>query len=251
MKKIKPQLKIPQINLTRSRINIDSFLATHTDENDPWRIFRIMTEFVMGFDFLREYKKAVTIFGSALFEPTHPTYKQAEKLAGRLAEDGFAIVTGGGPGIMEAANKGAKEAKGKSVGLGIKIPTEQGVNPYAEHYTIYKYFFTRKVMLVYASQIYVFLPGGFGTLDEFFELVNLVKTQKIEPVPIILVDKKFWTPLLDWINNTLVENYKTVSKAQTDFYKLVDTPEEAYSLINQLIKNHGNKTLQHAHKKTR
>lgn len=244
LKSLPEQPDKKKVSLLSSRIEIEDPTESQEDPRDPWRIFRIMTEFVMGFDFLKQYTKAATLFGSARFKPSHPSYKEAEKLASMLSKEGFAIMTGGGPGIMEAANKGAHKAGGHSVGLSIKIPTEQGTNQYVNKFTEYKYFFTRKVMLVYASQLYVFFPGGFGTLDELFELVTLVKTHKIQPVPMILVDKKFWTPLLKWIDETLVKQYNTVTKAETEYYYLVDTPEEAFEKIKELL-NHENGTLQH------
>ncbi len=242
--------KKKKVSLTTSRVEIEDPTESAEDPRDPWRIFRIMTEFVMGFDFLKQFTKAATIFGSARFDESHPSYKETQKLASMLSKEGFAIMTGGGPGIMEAANRGANDAGGHSVGISIKIPTEQGTNQYANKSTEYKYFFTRKVMLVYASQMYVFFPGGFGTLDELFELVTLVKTHKIQPVPIILVDKKFWTPLLAWIDETLVKQYNTVTEAETEYYILVDTPEEAMEKIKELL-NHDDKTIQHPGKEIR
>ncbi|HYF05285.1 MAG TPA: TIGR00730 family Rossman fold protein [Patescibacteria group bacterium] len=215
---------------------IEKFLHAREDEVDPWRMFRIMTEFFSGFDFLRQFKRAVTIFGSARFKYPNKAYKEAEKLAALLAKENFAIVTGAGPGIMEAANKGAHKAGGTSVGIAVRLPHEDAANKYAKLNTYFKYFFTRKVMLVYASQLYVFFPGGFGTLDEFFELVTLVQTKKIKPVPIILIDKQFWTPLLKWVDATLVGTYKTVNPGETGVYTLVDSAEEAVVYIKSLLK---------------
>lgn len=199
-----------------------------------WRIFRIMAEFIEGFQFLADFKKTVTIFGSARFDEGHQWYRQAQKLAAMLAEEEFSIVTGGGPGIMEAANRGAVETKTdhNSIGLNIQLPEEQRVNPYVKKGLGFHYFFTRKVMLSYAAQAYVFFPGGFGTLDEFFELTTLIQTKKInEKIPIILIGKEFWEPLMSWIEQVVYENYKTIDKEDIQIYKLVNTVEEAFENI--------------------
>lgn len=250
MKKVLAKSK-KRNNLKQSRVETEdpTFNNHGEDYSDPWRIFRIMTEFVSGFDFLKKYPKAATLFGSARFSEDNKSYKEAVKLASLLAKDGFAIATGGGPGIMEAANRGAADVGGASVGLAIKIPSEQSVNKYVNSFQEYKYFFTRKVMLVYASQIYVFFPGGYGTLDELFELLTLVKTHKIQPLPIILVDKDFWTPLCDWIEKTLVAEYNTVNANEAKLYHLVDTADEAYQLIEDYVKD--TTTLQHPDSKNR
>lgn len=196
-----------------------------------------MAEFVTGFDFLRKYKKAVSIFGTARCEFKDTIYRNAENLARRLARDGFAIITGGGPGVMEAANKGAYDAGGKSVGLNIKgVEDFERRNQFVQEAEAFKYFFTRKVMLEIASQVYVFFPGGFGTLDELFEMITLVQTKKISPIPIILVDKEYWTPLLQWINGTLLKKNKAISPEDTRIYHLVDSADEAHRLIKKLLK---------------
>ncbi len=196
-----------------------------------WMIKKINDEFVRGFKFLSKYKKAVSIMGSARLGLQNGVYEEATKLAYKLSKAGFAIMTGGGPGIMEAANKGAYEAKGQSVGINILLPFEQRTNDYVKDSEDFSYFFTRKVMLEYASHIYVFFPGGFGTLDEFFEMVTLTQTGKINPVAIVLVNKEFWQPLLDWIKTTVYEKEHAIDEKDMDIYKLVDNAEEAYEQI--------------------
>jgi hypothetical protein len=223
-----------EICLPASRLR--EIVSNHEDDELPWRVFRIMTEFVAGFEFLKQYDKAATFFGSARFQPEHEDYEEARLLAKRLSEAGFAIITGGGPGIMEAGNKGAYENDGKSVGLNIKLPNEQRTNAYVKESQAFHYFFIRKVMLSFASQLYVFHPGGFGTLDEFFELVTLVQTKKIQAVPIILVGRDYWEPLLKWFETDLYKKYQTISKEDLSLYYLAANGEEAWIIIQKLIK---------------
>ena len=198
---------------------------------ESWRVFKIMSEFVEGFDVIKSYGLAATFFGSARAVLDKKTYAQAEELASRLAKKGFAIITGGSAGIMQAANKGGFEAGGASVGLNINLPDAEGANPYLTQHFGFDHFFVRKVMLTYASEIYVYFPGGFGTLDEFFEIVTLVKTRKIRKVPIVLFDKEYWTPLLNVIENNLYNKYHTIDETDMKFYVLVDTVDEAYEYI--------------------
>ena len=221
-----------------SKAQIERLLDEHLQEQEvtPWRIFRIISEFVTGFEFLRQYKKAVSIFGSARLGFRHEIYQEASRLAYRLAKDGFAVITGGGPGVMEAANKGAYEAEGKSVGINIKLRFKQRANKYVVESEAFKYFFVRKTMLSFASQIYIFFPGGYGTLDELFEMLTLVQTEKIPRIPIILVNKSFWTPLLRWVEDYLYKKNQAIDKNDLKIYYLVDNADEAYRLIRRLMR---------------
>ena len=196
-----------------------------------WRIFRIMAEFVDGFQFLSNFKREVTIFGSARTAPTDRWYVEAVSFGRLLAENGFTTVTGGGPGIMEAANKGAHEGGGVSVGLNIQLPMEQRINPFVNRGKGFHYFFTRKVMLAASAQAYVYFPGGFGTLDELFEILTLIQTKKSEVIPVVLVGKEFWEGLFDWVKATQLERFETISPKDLDLVHIVDTAEEAFALI--------------------
>lgn len=201
---------------------------------ESWRIFQIMAEFVDGFNQLPEVSPAVTIFGSSQVQPQGTTYRTTEKLARLLVENGFNVISGGGPGVMEAANKGAAEAGGKSVGLHINLPKEQRANQYANVRLKFNYFFIRKVMFVKYAVAYVILPGGFGTLDELFEALTLIQTRRIRAFPVILIDSEFWSGLLEWMEQMLVRR-KTISKADMDIFRLVDTPEEAVAIIKRRV----------------
>lgn len=201
------------------------------DAIQSWRIFRIMSEFVSGFDVLRKYSTAATFFGSARLTPQDPAYKDAESLAAKLAKKGFTIITGGGPGIMEAANVGAFKVGGKSVGLNIQLPMEQKLNPYVTDSESFHFFFSRKVMLAFASEIYVYFPGGFGTLDELLEIVTLIQTKKIQKLPIVLYGKDFWDPLLEYFEKQLIGKYKTISREDMDLFFVADTVDDAYDYI--------------------
>lgn len=202
---------------------------------DSWRIFKIMSEFVEGFEMIRKYGKAATFFGSARCGLDDKHYKVAAELASRLAKDDFTIITGGGPGIMEAANKGAFQAGGKSVGLNIELPMEQKLNPSVHESMPFHYFFTRKVMLTFSSDVYIYFPGGFGTLDEFFELVTLIQTKKINRIPIILFGKEYWEPLIQWFDESLVGKFATIAKEDLKIFHLVDDIDEAYETITKLV----------------
>lgn len=215
---------------------IEELMEKHPVEMRSERMQTILSEFVTGFHFLRNYELTASIFGSARVGTDSHRYQEAYTLAFALAKEGFAIITGGGPGIMEAANKGATEAGGQSAGLNIQLPSGQRINPYVRESASFNYFFTRKVMLALASEVYIFFPGGFGTLDEFFELTTLIQTKKIEPIPIILVHKKYWTPLLDWINKTLYQKDKAISRKDMDIYHLTDNAEEALKVIKKMVR---------------
>lgn len=202
---------------------------------ESWRIFKIMSEFVEGFDVIRRYGLAVTFFGSARASFEDSIYKDATELARRLAKKGFAVITGGSSGVMQAANKGAFEAGGASVGLNINLPDAQVYNPYLTDRFGFDHFFVRKVMLTYASEVYVYFPGGFGTLDELFEIITLVQTKKVRPVPIILFDRSYWQPLLSFIDTTLYEEHHAIDDADRKLYTVVDTVDEAYDYIIEHI----------------
>lgn len=197
----------------------------------PERVGRITTEFIKGFELLEKYDIAATFFGSARCAPDSDTYKDAVKLSYRLSQSGFTIITGGAAGVMEAANKGAYDAEGKSVGINIELPMEQSGNKFTTDSEDFHYFFSRKVMLTFASEVYIYFPGGFGTLDEFFEIATLVQTKKIEPIPIILVGREYWTPLIEWFEKGLIETHHTISKEDMNIFTLVDTVDEAYDAI--------------------
>lgn len=211
------------------KIPIDQPFDFSDDAN--WRVFRIMAEFVDGFEFLYPLRKEVTFFGSARLPESSRWYEEARKLGRSLAEHGFTVITGGGPGIMEAGNRGAYEGGGGSIGLDIELPEEQRRNAYVKKGIGFHYFFTRKVMLSASAQAYVFFPGGFGTLDEFFEMITLIQTKKMESVPVVCVGKEFWKPLNDWIHTTLAEELETISPEDVDLYTIIDTAEEAFELI--------------------
>jgi uncharacterized protein (TIGR00730 family) len=202
--------------------------------NESWRVFRIMAEFVEGIETLSQVENAVTIFGSARIKPDNIYYQKTENLARLLVKNGFNLITGGGPGVMEAANKGASEAGGKSVGLNIRLPFEQKPNPYANIHIDYKYFFVRKVMFVKYAVAYVIMPGGFGTMDEFFEALTLIQTKKIKSFPLILMGSEYWHGLIEWLKNTMLQEDK-ISPADMDLIQIVDEPEEVVRLIKKYV----------------
>lgn len=213
------------------KVSIDKPFDFAEDAN--WRIFRIMAEFVDGFEFIYPLRREVTVFGSALLGSGSQWYEEARKMAKMLAEQGFTIITGGGPGIMEAANRGAAEGNGLSVGLDIELPTQQRRNRYVNKGIGFHYFFTRKVMLSASAQAYIFFPGGFGTLDEFFEMVTLVQTEKMEDVPIVCVGKEYWGELDSWIRNRLVQQYRILDKEDLKIYSIVNSAAEAVSIVQK------------------
>jgi len=199
-----------------------------------WRIFRIMSEFVEGFETMNKIGPCVSIYGSARTKPDHPYYQMTVDLAKMLVAEGFGVITGGGPGIMEAANKGAREVGGKSVGLNIELPHEQNYNDYIDIDKLinHRYFFVRKVMFVKYGQAFVFMPGGFGTLDELFECLTLIQTKKISPVPVILVGTSFWSGLKSWIKEVLLEREGNISPKDIDLLPVTDDLNEVVRLIN-------------------
>lgn len=198
---------------------------------ESWRVFKIMSEFIEGFNIIRRYGLAVTFFGSTRTSFEDEVYVDAEKLAGRLSKKGFAVITGGSSGVMQAANKGAFEAGGASVGLNINLPESQAYNPYLTEKFGFDHFFVRKVMLTYASEVYVYFPGGFGTLDEFFEIVTLVQSKKIRRIPIVLFGKEYWEPLLAFIEKKLYKEHAAIDEEDMKLYTLVDSVDEAYDYI--------------------
>ncbi|MBC3758829.1 TIGR00730 family Rossman fold protein [Hyunsoonleella sp. SJ7] len=202
--------------------------------NDSWAIFKIMGEFVTGFERMSKIGPCVSIFGSARTKPGHKYYQLTERVAKKIVEAGYGVITGGGPGIMEAGNKGAHLGGGTSVGLNIDLPFEQHDNPYidSDKNLDFDYFFVRKVMFVKYSQGFVVMPGGFGTLDELFEAMTLIQTHKIEQFPIILVGKQFWEGLMGWIKSTLLEQYQNISPKDLDLIHLVDTEDEVIEILD-------------------
>lgn len=233
---------IKEDDLAWSTGQLETLLNIRRGGFSSQRLIKIMNEFIAGYRFIRHYKKAVSIFGSARAGFREKVYQDATRLGFELASDGFAVITGGGPGIMEAANAGALKAGGESVGLNIQLPEEQRINQYVNESTSFHYFFTRKVMLASASQVYIFFPGGYGTLDELFEMLTLVQTKKVMPIKILLVNRDFWEPLLDWISNTMYRKGKAISRADLNLFELVDGADEAIELIRKLDKN---KKLRH------
>jgi uncharacterized protein (TIGR00730 family) len=203
------------------------------DKSEPnaWRMFRIMGEFAHGFQTLNEIPKAITIFGSARTKPDNPYYKAAVEIAGRAVARGFPVITGGGPGIMEAGNRGAKEAKGTSVGLAINLPMEQSSNPYINLEVKFHYFFVRKVMFLKHTCAVVVMPGGFGTLDEMFEVLTLVQTHKIPPMPIVLYGRQFWSGLLAWVKSAMEDREGYISKGDLGLVSVVDSVDEAMAAL--------------------
>jgi len=201
--------------------------------SESWRLFRIMGEFVEGVEEMSDLGPAVSIFGSARLKADDPYYEKAVELAGMLAEKGFAIITGGGGGIMEAANKGAAEKKGKSAGLNIVLPMEQTPNPYSNVKVEFNYFFVRKVMFIRYAMAYIIMPGGFGTLDELFEAVTLIQTKRVKPFPVILFGSDYWSGLVEWVKARLLEG-GFISPRDMDILKITDDPEEVVNIVQSV-----------------
>lgn len=201
--------------------------------SDSWKIFKIMSEFVNGFERMQQIGPCVSIFGSARTKPENKYYQLAEEIAFKLTQEGYGVITGGGPGIMEAANKGAKRGGGNSVGLNIHLPFEQKPNDYIDRdkNIDFNYFFVRKTVFLKYSQGFIGMPGGFGTIDELFESLTLVQTTKIAEFPVVLVGKEYWTGLIDWIKNTMLEQEHNINESDLDLFKIVDTADEAVKHI--------------------
>lgn len=220
-------INVPETKIARTPHTVDELRqgAKHK------RASRIATEFERGFQFIKQFKKSVTFYGSARFKPSNPHYKEARELAGKLAQLGYTIVTGGGPGIMEAANRGAKEAGGVSVGLNIELPHEQIVNPYVTESMSFFYFFARKTALSFSAETYIFFPGGYGTLDEFFEIITLIQTRKIPKAPIVLVGTDFWGPLHAFIEEAVYFKHSAIEKKDMALYTITDDHDEVIRIV--------------------
>jgi len=232
-----------EINIKDNRKIIEKLQHKTWNEiktNDSWAIFKIMAEFVDGYEKLSKIGPCVSVFGSARTKADHKYYELAEDISYKLTQHGYGVITGGGPGIMEAGNKGAHRGGGVSVGLNIELPFEQHDNPYidADKNVQFDYFFVRKVMFVKYAQGFVAMPGGFGTLDELFEAMTLIQTKKIGKFPIILVGSEFWSGLLDWIKTTLLEKHQNISAKDLNLFSIVNTSDEVVDVINTFYKKH-------------
>ncbi|HQL00375.1 MAG TPA: TIGR00730 family Rossman fold protein [Smithellaceae bacterium] len=210
------------------------YLIDSLSIEESWRIFRIMAEFVESIEVLSKVRNAVTVFGSARVKPGDPYYQMGEELGRLLALEGFSVITGGGPGLMEAANKGAAEAGGVSVGMNIKLPYEQKPNPFANIQIDYKYFFIRKVMFVKSALAYVILPGGYGTMDELFEALTLIQTKRVKSFPLILMGRAYWQGMLDWLQNTMLEHHM-IDPADIEMIQLIDDPAQVVKHIKKYV----------------
>lgn len=207
------------------------FLINELEKEESWRLFRIIAEFVEGFDILPNYLPAVTVYGSARVKEDSPYYQMGRDLGAVLQANGYTVITGGGPGVMEAANRGAYENKGHTIGLNVDLPMEQESNPYLTHNLSFRYFFVRKVMLVKYSTAFILLPGGYGTLDELFETLTLIQTRKIAPFPVVLMGRDFWEGLVEWIKARLLAE-GTISPHDLDLFHVTDDVNEAVELVN-------------------
>jgi uncharacterized protein (TIGR00730 family) len=210
------------------------YLIDAISVNDSWRLFKILAELVDGFESLSDIYPCVSIFGSSRVRPMEETYEKTVAIAKKLAENGYHIITGGGPGIMEAGNKGAREGGGKSIGLNIRLPMEQSANPYADIQLDFKYFFVRKVIFVKYAQAYVGMPGGFGTLDEIFEAITLIQTKRIKPFPVILVGSDYWGMLWEWVRGNLLKR-RFISSEDLDLVTILDDPDEVIKAIKRTV----------------
>jgi uncharacterized protein (TIGR00730 family) len=233
MDKYKKKINLPSYQIVKKPLTVEEVHAESCKlpEHDG-RLNKISEEFQKGLAFVKRFPRSVTIYGSARFGDDHPLYQKAYILAKRISQElGFSVVTGGGPGIMEAANKGAYDAGGDSLGLNIELPSEQRTNPYVKESVEFYYFFSRKVALSFSANAYIFFPGGFGTIDEFSEILELVQTKKIPQVPLILVDSQFWKPLDMYFKNTLLMDYKTINTGDTELYKITDNDDEVLTIV--------------------
>lgn len=210
------------------------YLINEKTVEDSWRLFNILAEFVQGFEALSDCHPAVSVFGSTRVKPEDEIYQKAERIGGLLAQNGFSVITGGGPGVMEAANKGASEAGGKSIGLNIQLPFEQKPNSYANLPLSFRYFFVRKVMFVKYAVAFLILPGGFGTMDELMESVTLIQTHRIRPFPVILVGSDYWKGLLDWMKKVVLKEGK-ISPEDLDIFQLMDDPNQIVKAIRKKV----------------
>lgn len=219
------------VNLPSVHLNVQPLTRAAMEKQVGQHVSSIANELLRGMRFIRTYPRSVTFFGSARFPESNEYYQKAQRLGALLAQEGFAVVTGGGPGIMEAANRGAMEAKGSSIGFNISLPKEQVINPYVDGHVEFDHFFTRKVALAFSAEAYLFFPGGFGTMDEFFEIITLVQTHKIERVPIILVGKDFWQPLQHFMENLLCNRHNTIVQEDLSLYTITDDEDEIVSIV--------------------
>jgi len=225
----KPEKKLPIVPMTRAEV----------EESAQKRIAAIQKEFTEGFDFIKNYSKSVTFFGSARFTEENEHYKKARSVAKRIVEElDYTVVTGGGPGVMEAANRGAQEAGGDSIGISIELPHEQATNPYVTDFLEFHYFFTRKVCLTFSAEAYLYFPGGFGTMDEFFEIITLIQTHKIQKVPIILVGNDYWGKLESMIKENLLER-DTIDQEDLDLYTITEDEDEIIEIIKKAPVHNG------------
>ena len=210
------------------------YLIDSISIHDSWRLFKILAEFVDGFEELHEIYPCVSIFGSARVKPGDEVYEKTVVIAKKLAENGYHIITGGGPGVMEAGNKGAKEGGAKSIGLNIKLPMEQKPNTYIDIGLDFRYFFVRKVMFLKYAQAYIGMPGGFGTLDEIFEAATLIQTRRMRPFPIVLVGSDYWGPFIEWMKENLLQN-GFISKEDMELLSIMDDPDEVVKMIKRIV----------------
>lgn len=216
-------------------MNERQYIIDDFNIRDSWRMFRIISEFVDGFENLSEIFPGVSVFGSAAIAPTDPVYDLGVEVGRLLAKNNFSVITGGGPGAMEAANRGASEAGGKSIGLCIELPKEQKCNPYVNLRVDFRYFFIRKVMFVKYAVAYIILPGGFGTMDELFESLTLIQTHRIKPFPVILIGKSYWKDLISWIRKTMMTEHGMIRPEDLQLFQTADDPEEVVSIIKRIV----------------